>query len=154
REVGREDDVDDVPVVGRPVRRDRLGDRDRALEEQLVGQAELLAELARERFGERLATLDAPAGEQPVLLARLLLTAQQDASVPAQERRDAEARPHQRWDEPKPRTPRSEAGSSSTSTSSTSGTGTMTSWAIRIPGSTVKGSCASVLRSATRSSPR
>ena len=45
-------------------------------------------------------------------------------------------------DDPKPRTPRSLAGSSSTSTSSSSGTGRTTSWAIRMPGSTVNDSLA------------
>src|SRR5262249_49813429 len=149
-----EDDVDDVAVVLRPVRGDRLGDRDRALEEDLFNDADLLRELAAERLGQRLAALDAAAREQPVLLARPRLAAQENPPAPAQERGDGEGRAAHRRDEPNPRTPRSDSGSSSTTTSSTSGTGTITSWAMHIPGSTVNGSRASVFRSATRSSPR
>ena len=72
---------------------------------------------------QRLAAVDPAARQQPVLLARLLLAAEQHAVLPAQERRDADARLHQCRDDPKPRTPRSDSGSSSTSTSSTSGSG-------------------------------
>ena len=90
----------------------------------VVPEPELLAELAPERLVERLAAVDAAAGQQPVLLARLLLAAEQHAVLPAeQRRRRGRAASDQCRDEPKPRTPRSDSGSSSTSTSSTSGTG-------------------------------
>src|SRR4029077_4100798 len=82
---------------------------------------------------------------QPVLAAGLLLPQEQDAVLPAQEHADPEPRLVQDAEDPKPRTPRSDAGSSSTSRSSTSGTGRMTSCAIRIPGSTTNGSRRSVL---------
>src|SRR5205814_471298 len=114
----------------------------------------LLAELPHEGLHQALPSLHAAAGQQPVLLARLLLPAEQDPALPEQERGDAEARLHQRSEEPKPRTPRSDSGSSSTSTSSTSGSGTTTSCAMRMPGSTRKVSRGSVFSSATRSSPR
>src|SRR5205085_11529139 len=115
---------------------------------------QLLAQLAAQRLHQRLSLIDAAAGQQPVLLLRLLLTAQQDATLPAKHRADAQARVHQRPVDPKPAAPRSEPGSSSTSTGSTPGTGSTTSCAIRIPGSTTNASCPSVLRSATFSSPR
>src|SRR5690349_17841066 len=100
-----------------------------------------------ERVGERLAGVDAAAGEQPVLLAGLLVAAEQHAVAPAQDCGDADPRlgPHQTRDEPNPRTPRSLSGSSSTSTRSTSGTATSSSWAIRMPGSTVNAAPWSVL---------
>ena len=58
----------------------------------VVPEPELLAELAVQRLLERLPSLDAAAGEQPVLLARLLLPAEQHAVLPAHERRDPDAR--------------------------------------------------------------
>src|SRR5450759_1740068 len=129
--------------------RDRVGEGDRAFDRDLVLDPELL--------GQLLSVFDAASGEQPVLLARLLLPAEQDASAPAEHCRDADARlSHLSYtlEEPKPRTPRSLSGSSSTSTSSISGRRMSTSWAIRISGSIVKESARSVLSTTTRSSPR
>src|SRR5439155_7542452 len=154
-EIRTEDDVHDVPVAAFPGRRDRLRDGDRSFEREGVPQPELLAELAPERRGQRLAAVDAAAGQQPVLTPGLLLPAEEDAVLPAHEHRDAEAGlSHQRAEEPKPRTPRSDCGSSSTSTSSTSGSGRITSCAIRIPGSTTNALCRSVLSRLIFSSPR
>ena len=59
---------------------------------RLVPEPELLAELAPQRLVERLAAVDAAAREQPVLLAGLLLPAEQHAVVPADQRGDADAR--------------------------------------------------------------
>ena len=136
-----------------PLGRDRLGDRDRALERERVAEPELLAELALQRLVQALPRVDAAARQQPVLLAGLLLPAEQHAVLPAQQRGHANARLHQ--------CRRAEAahaalrlGQLSTSTGSTSGTGSTTSCAIRIPGSTTNVSRASVFSSVTRSSPR
>ena len=114
-EVAGEDDVDDV-LRGRSSRgRDRVDDRDRPLERHVV-DPDLLGELARERVDEALARVDAPAREQPVLLARLLVAAEQDPVLPAQQRRDADARLAAHVpDEPKPAAALAR-GSSSTST--------------------------------------
>src|SRR4051794_35436891 len=127
RQIGREDDVHDVLAADERLRRDRVADRDGPLELHVGLDAELLPQLAPERLDERLAGVDAAAGEQPVLLVRLLLAAEQDAPLPAKDRAHTDARLHQWWDDPKPRTPRSVAGSSSTSTRSTSGIGSTTS---------------------------
>src|SRR5690349_14021123 len=107
-----------------------------------------------QRIDQALARVDAAAGKQPVLAALLLVAAEQDARLPAQQRGDADPRLAHCCDEPKPRTPRSLSGSSSTSTGSSAGTGSTTSCAIRIPGSTTNASRASVFSSTTRSSPR
>src|SRR5882672_3278243 len=145
REIGGEDDVDDVLAREQRLRRDRVADRDRPLELNVRLDAELLAQLASQRFDQRLAAVHAASRQQPVLLVRLLLTAEEHPPLPAEDRADADARLHQWRDEPKPRTPRSLSGSSSTSTNSMSGTGRMTSCAIRMPGSTTNGSWGSVL---------
>ena len=128
REVGAEDDVDDVALAGSPIGGDRLGDRDRAFQVQAVPDPDLLAQLAPERRRQRLAAVDASTGQEPVLLAGLLLAAEQHPILPAQQPGDADARPRQCRDDPKPRTPRSDSGSSSTSTSSTAGRRRTTSW--------------------------
>src|SRR6478735_6968209 len=106
------------------VRRDGIDDRDGPLDGDLVPfrvQTGLLRELSRECLGQALAAVDAAAWEQPVLGAPLLVTAEQDAAVPEQDRRDADPRvgPHETPDEPKPASPRSELVSSDTSTTST-----------------------------------
>src|SRR5437588_3641591 len=154
REIGREDDVHDVLAREQRLRSNRVADRDRSLELHVCLDPELLAQLAAERLDQRLAGVDSAAGQQPVLLVGLLLTAEQHAPLPAEDRADADARLHQWCEEPKPRTPRSLSGSSSTSTSTTSGIGRTTSCAIRMPGSTTNGACASVLIRFTSSSPR
>src|SRR5581483_4774401 len=155
-EVGREDDVHDVLRAEPALGRDRVDDRDRPLDWQLVGDADLLEQLAMERGDEALARIDAAAGQEPILAAAgLLVAAQQDAVLPAQNRRDTDARLlHQAAEEPKPRTPRSLSGSSSTSIGSTVATGTTTSCAMRMPGSTTNDSRASVLSRTMRNSPR
>ena len=88
---------------------------------------DLLGQLAVQRVDEALARVHPAAGQQPVLLAVLLVPAEQDASPASagSPRRGSAARPSWR-DEPKPRTPRSLSGSSSTSTGSSSGTGSTT----------------------------
>ena len=53
----------------RPVRRDRVDDRDRALERRRR-DPDLLGDLAVERVRQRLARLDAAAGQQPDVAAR------------------------------------------------------------------------------------
>jgi len=155
-EIAREDDVHDVLRREAPLRGDRVDDRNGALERQLEADSDLLRELPVQRVHEALARVDSAAGQQPVLASGLLVPAEKDASVPAEDRRDADSwlGAHQAADEPKPRTPRSASGSSSTSTGVIPGTGTTTSWAIRIPGSTTKACSRSVFRSTTRSSPR
>ena len=156
-QIAGEDDVHDVLRGEGALRRDRVDDRNRALDRNLVLDADLLAKLAMQRVGEALSGVDAAARQEPVLAAPgLLVPAEQDPVLPAQHGRYADARleRHHTADEPNPRTPRSLSGSSSSSTSSTSGMGTMTSWAMRIPGSTTNGSRASVLRRITFSSPR
>ena len=77
------------------LRRDRVDDRDRALELDVRLDAELLAQLAPQRLDDRLPRVDAAAGQEPVLLAGLLLTAEQHAALPLEDRRDADARFHQ-----------------------------------------------------------
>ena len=73
---------------GRPVGRDRLGDRDRALELRGSSQSPSSSPSSRrERLRQRLAAVDAAARQQPVLLAGLLLAAEQHAVLPAQQRR-------------------------------------------------------------------
>src|SRR5262245_1054282 len=153
-QIGREDDVDDVLAADERLRRDRVADRDRPLELHVRLDAELLPQLPSERLDQRLAAVHPAAGQQPVLLAGLLLSAEQHAPLPAEDRAHTDARLHQCRDDPKPRTPRSLAGSSSTSTRSSSGIGSTTSWAIRIPGSTTNGSRRSMLTRLTSNSPR
>ena len=58
-----------------PAGRDRLGERDGALERQVVVEADLLRELALQRLDERLARAHPSAGQQPVLAAGLLVAA-------------------------------------------------------------------------------
>ncbi len=136
REIGGEDDVHDMLAREHRGRCDRVDDRDRPFELHVGFDPELLAQLPAQRLDQRLPHVDTAARQQPVLLARLLLAAEQHAPLPEQDRRDTDPRLHQCFEEPKPRSPRSLAGSSSTSTSSSRGTGRTTSWAIRIPGST------------------
>src|SRR6185295_19719248 len=134
----------------------RVDDRDRSFHGQLIVDSDLLGELAVQCIHQALTGVDAAAGQQPVLLAGLLVPAQQHLVLPAEDCRNANARfgRHHAAEDPKPRTPRSLEGSSSTSTSSSSGIGSTTSWAILIPGSTTNGSMRSVFRRTTRSSPR
>src|SRR5206468_7956258 len=95
-EVAREDDVHDM--LGREALywRDRVDNRDRALNRHLLADSELLPELAVEGIDQALPRVHAPARQQPVLLAGLLVAAKQHAVVPAQQRRDADPRlsPH------------------------------------------------------------
>ena len=118
--------------------RDRLGDRDRALEAEVVAgvRAPRRSRAGAPRRASR------PARRRPRAAASTPCPgfSWRQRRTRSCQRRSAETRirgVHQCRDDPKPRTPRSESGSSSTSTSSTSGTGTSTSWAMRIPGSTV-----------------
>src|SRR5712691_3356037 len=155
REVAGEDDVVVMPAGRRAVRRNRVDDRNRALDGDVLVDSDLLGELALERVDQALARVHAAAGKQPVLLARLLVPAEQDRPAPVEHGRHADARfgRHAR-DDPKPRSPRSLSGNSSTMSSSTAGSWRMTSCAMRIPGSTSNASSRSVLSSTTRTSPR
>ena len=158
-ELTGEHDVDDVLRPDAALGGDRLDDRDRPLDRQLLvlpDETRLLGQLSVQRLDERLAAPDAPARKEPVLAAALLVATEEDRAVPSQHGGDADPRlrPHQAPDEPRPPSPRSLAGSSSTSTSSTDGSSTITSCAIRIPGSTTNGSVRSVLRRMTLTSPR
>src|SRR5437764_1379147 len=114
-------------------------------------------ERAAQRVDKALTAVDAPAGQEPILAApRLLVPAEKDAALPAEDGRDTDARleRHQWAELPKPLSPRSLAGSSGTSLGSVKNTGTPTSCAVRIPGSTTNASSRSVLRSTTLPSPR
>src|SRR5262249_62354210 len=108
-QVAREDDVDDVLRVRAPPGRDRVDDRDRTLDRQLLVDADLLAELPVESGDEALPRVHAPARQQPVLPARLLVADEEDAAVPAQDRRDPDPRlrahPPQGPQPPAPRSP-------------------------------------------------
>src|SRR4051812_4851727 len=157
REIAGEDDVDDVLGREGTLRRDRVDDRDRPFDGNLVLDPDLLAKLAVERVGEALPGVHTAARQEPVVASPgFLVLAQEDAVLPPQHggHTDARLERHHTADEPNPRTPRSLAGSSSTSTGSTPGTCRTTSCAIRIPGSTTKRSCGSVLWRITLSSPR
>ena len=162
-ELGREDDVDDVLRPEAALRRDRVDDRDRALDRDLVavlGQPGLLVELALQRLRQALAAPHAAAGQQPVLGAALLVPAEQDPAVPAEDRRDPDARlgSHRGLNgAPTSRSRRRHGRSRSArrvSTTSTAATGTTSSWAMRMPGSTVNALSRSVLSRITRTSPR
>ena len=143
-----------------PPRRDRVDERDRPLERDLLVGAEhadLLAQLAHERLRRGSPRLHAAAGKQPVLLVRLLLAdrAGSGRASAGSPRRGSGARRHQPLDDPKPRTPRSLCGQLvHLDAARRAATGITTSCAIRMPGSTTNGAARSVLSSTTRSSPR
>ena len=124
------------------------------LERELVVDPELLAELAPERVDEALAGVDPAAGQEPVLLRALLVTAEEDPVLPAEDRRDAD--PRLRGHRPRAEAFRTAltGGSSSTSTELDVGHGNDDELRDAIPGSTMNGSSRSVLSSVTRSSPR
>src|SRR5438874_8846920 len=154
-EVAGEDDVNHVLGRERTHGCDRIDDRDRPLDRQLVRDPELLDQLTVQRSDEALARVHAASRKQPVVAIALLVPAEEDAPAPAQDRGDANPRlGHQLPDDPWPRTPRSVTGSSFVSASSSSGTSSTTSCAMRIPGSTTKRSDRSVLSRITLSSPR
>src|SRR5262245_9645056 len=153
-EAAGEDDVDDV--LRRPAGRgDRVGERDRAFEREVVLDSDLLGEFAFHGLEEGLPGADAAARKQPVLPIVLLLPNEKDSVLAPQDRRHPDSRLHRQVrDEPKPCTPRSLAGSSSSSTSSSSGTGRTTSCATRSSGSATKVSSRSVFRRTILISPR
>src|SRR5579859_1666735 len=155
REVAGEDDVHDVLPGERARGRDRVDERHRAFEVDVLVDPDLLVHLATKRLQQAFARMDAAPGEQPVALVALLVTAEQHPVAPPQHGRHADpGLAGHTPDEPKPATPRCVSGSSSTSTGSAAATGTTTSWAMRIPGSTVKLSARSWFTSTTRTSPR
>src|SRR4249919_1225832 len=88
-EIGGEDDVDDVLLARAIRRRDRVDERHRPLERQLVADAELLLELSAQPLQEAFARVDTTAGQQPVLLSRLLVAAEEEPVAPAKHGRDA-----------------------------------------------------------------
>src|SRR5204862_4863657 len=126
REVGREDDVHHVLPDEGTLRCDRVDDGDRPLEREVVADPHLLRELPAQGVDEALAAVDAAARQQPVLAAsRLLVPAEEHPSFPTEDGGDADTRleRHQWAELPKPRSPRSLAGSSVTSTGSGVATG-------------------------------
>ena len=82
-DVAGEDDVDDV-LRDEAIGRDRVGDRDGPLEGRRL-DAHLLRDLALERVEQALAGVDAAAGEQPASSPVLLVPAEQQALLPAQD---------------------------------------------------------------------
>src|SRR5207245_4296464 len=122
--IARGDDLHQVLRREALLRGDRIDDRNWAFDRQLIVDPDLLCELPVQRVDEAFAAVDAAAGKQPVLPPRLLVTAEEHAPLPLQDRRDPDARLRSLHvaDDPKPRTPRSLEGSYSTSTRSTSGT--------------------------------
>src|SRR5262245_65122643 len=85
-EIAGEDDVHDVLGDMAPRGGNRVHDRHRSLERQLVVDADLLGELSMQGAGEALDRVDAATREQPVLAVALLVAAEQDAPVPAPDR--------------------------------------------------------------------
>src|SRR5690242_12712823 len=77
RQVAREDDVYDVLRAEAALRGDRVDDGDRSFDRELVGDADLLVQLAVEGGDETLPRVDPPAGKEPVLTAVALLVATQ-----------------------------------------------------------------------------
>src|SRR5207253_2191349 len=154
--VSEDDGVDEAPDELALLR--NRGDRGyRPLEREVVADGHLHRELAAQLVDKAHTAVDAPSGQEPILAApRLLVPAEKDAALPAEDGRDTDARleRHQWAELPKPLSPRSLAGSSGTSLGSVKTTGTTTSCAIRIPGSTTNASSRSVLRSTTLTSPR
>src|SRR6266568_324253 len=147
REVPREDDVHHVLAHEWTLGSDRVHDRDRPFEWNILVDAELLSELTLQRVDQAFTRVHPTPRQEPILLSGLLVPAEEDRAAPVQESRDADARfaDHAR-DDPKPRSPRSLAGNSSTSSSSTAGSCTTTSCAMRIPASTANASSRSVFR--------
>ena len=91
-QVAREDDVDDVLRREAADRCDRVDDRDRAFHRNLVLDPDFLGQLAVQRVDEALAGVHAAARQEPVLAVVLLVTAEQQAGLPAQQRRDPDPR--------------------------------------------------------------
>ena len=129
------------------LRRDRVDERDGALDRDLVFDADLLAQLAVQRVDEAFARVDPASRQEPVLAApRLLVAAEQDPVLPAQQRRDADAGLERQSDGR-----RAEAAHAALAVGQLpdldridAGDQLTTSCAIRIPGSTTKVSRASV----------
>ena len=134
--------------------RDRVDDRDRALE-RWRHDPDLLGDLALERVHQRLARVNAAAREQPDVAPALVVPAEQDAVTPPEERRDADPRLRaDHPDEPNPAAPRSLARELLQLDQVHARRLDRTSCAILIPGSTTKASCLSVLSMITFNSPR
>ena len=116
-------DVDDVLAARRPGR-DRLDERDGALEREIVAVATRPTSSASSRCSASSSVsppLTPPPGSSQYSRPRLLVAAEQNAALPAQDRGDPDARLRHALTRPTIRsraTPRSLAGSSSTSTSS------------------------------------
>ena len=155
-EVAGEDDVHHVLRRNAALGRDRVDDRDGALDRQLVVDPDLLRELPVERVDRLSPELTPPPGSSQYSLPGFSCRQSRMRSVPAQDRRDADPRlgASARWRSrsrarrarsPAARRPRPGRPPAPAAT---------TSCAIRMPGSTTNGSRASVLSSTTRSSPR
>src|SRR5690348_1343136 len=93
REISREDDVHHVLPDERTLRCDRVDDGNRPLEREVVADPNLLRQLAAQSLDEALAAVDAASRQEPVLAAsRLLVPAEQDTPLPAEDGRDPDAR--------------------------------------------------------------
>jgi hypothetical protein len=91
-QIAREDDVDDVLGREAPLRGDRIDDRHRPLDRDVLLETHLLDELPMERVYEALARVHASAGQQPVRVPMLLVPTEEDAVLAAQDGRDTDAR--------------------------------------------------------------
>ena len=145
-EVAGEDHVDDVLRARLRVGRDRVDDRHRPLDGQLVVDADLLR---RARAGARRRAIspdvDPAARAAASTPSRASRAGRAGCGVPAEDGRDADARlgAHHTREEPNPRAPRSLAGQlGRPRPTSRPATATTTSCAIRMPGSTTNGSLA------------
>jgi hypothetical protein len=88
RHVGCEDHVHDVLARRARRRRDRVDERDGALErdiDALREQPRLLPEFPLQRVQEALPRVDAAAGQEPDLLAALFVPAEEDPSSPPED---------------------------------------------------------------------
>src|SRR5207249_5838427 len=93
-QMSREDDVHDM-LWGHARRRDRVGDRNGALEGKILFDSDLLGELAQQCVHQGLAGPHTAPRKKPVLAPRLLLPNEQDPVLPAKDGGDADARTHQ-----------------------------------------------------------
>ena len=139
-EIAGEDDVDDVLRRERALRRDRVDERDRALDRRSRPRCRppRAARGAARRRGSRPPLTPPPGSSQYSPRPAFSWRQRRMRSCPAQHRRDADARleRHQAV-ESRSRARRARCpGSSSTSTGSAPATGMTTSCAIRMPGST------------------
>src|SRR5262245_44859577 len=93
RHIGREDDVYDMTSYEGAPRSDRVDHCDGPFKRQLFADAHFLLQLPSQGLDEALAAVDTSARQQPVLATpRLLVPAEKDTPLPAENGRDADAR--------------------------------------------------------------